>query len=240
MKHRQDLVKAVAEEQKRREREALMRGMLEQPLMNTNLIRERVQEFGLPERWWPVMIAVPPSVLTNWEQEIDKWTNLSVAVYSDPNTREKAISQITSGMAEVMLIKNSCFTVKERFRELCAIPVKWRLIIFDEFHTFKNKDATAVANIRELKSLNQSLIVGMSGTVMQNNHQELWNLVDLVETNFLGDWNEFRYEVADPIKLGRYVVLAFFPIHYDLIFHSHCKNFLQKGKVGYSRVDQYQ
>jgi len=203
MKHRQQLVKTAVEEQQQKEHEALMRGMLDHSIQNTNLGRERIQELDLPERWWPVLIAVPPSVLTNWEQEIDKWTNLSFAVYSDQNTREKAISQITSGMAEVMLIKNSCFTVKERFRELCAIPVRWKLIVFDEFHTFKNKDATAVANIRELKSLNHSLVVGMSGTVMQNNHQELWTLVDLVETNFLGDWNDFKYEVADPIKLGR-------------------------------------
>jgi hypothetical protein len=218
MRHRQQLVKAAMEEQKQLERDSLMRGMLEQPMMNPTLSRERVQELGLPERWWPVMIAVPPSVLTNWQQEIDKWTNISVAVYSDPDTREKAISQITSGMAEVMLIKNSFFTAKGRFRELCTIPVRWRLIIFDEFHTFKNKDATAVANIRQLKTMNQSLVVGMSGTVMQNHHQELWNLVDLVETDFLGDWNEFKYEVADPIKLGRYVWAALF--HQRLMFVS--------------------
>lgn len=203
MKRRQQLVKTALEEQKKKERDALMQGILEKSMMNTSLTRERVQELGLPERWWPVMIAVPPSVLSNWQQELDKWTNLSVAVYADPDTREKAVSQITSGMAEIMLIKNSFFTAKGRFHELCTIPVKWKLVIFDEFHTFKNKDATAVSNIRELKNRNQCLVLGMSGTVMQNHHQELWNLVDLVETNYLGDWNEFRYEVADPIKLGR-------------------------------------
>lgn len=46
-------------------------------------------------------------------------------------------------------------------------------------------------------------MLAMTGTLMSNDHKELWNLVDLVETDYLGSWDEFKNEVSEPIKLGR-------------------------------------
>lgn len=40
-------------------------------------------------------------------------------------------------------------------------------------------------------------------TLMQNNHKELWNLVDLVQTNYFGTKDEFNSFVANPIAMGR-------------------------------------
>lgn len=48
-----------------------------------------------------------------------------------------------------------------------------------------------------------NLVLGMTGTLMSNNHMELWNLIDLTESNYLGNWDEFRDKIADHIKLGR-------------------------------------
>ena len=57
-----------------------------------------------------------------------------------------------------------------------------------------------------MKSIHRNLVVGMTGTLMQNNHAELWNLIDLVETDYLGDWNSFKIHYEQPIKHGRYVI----------------------------------
>jgi hypothetical protein len=38
---------------------------------------------------------------------------------------------------------------------------------------------------------------------MQNNHEELWSEVDLVNPGFLGSWEEFKDDTSVPIKLGR-------------------------------------
>jgi SNF2 family DNA or RNA helicase len=43
----------------------------------------------------------------------------------------------------------------------------------------------------------------MTGTLMQNDHTELWNLIDLVETGYLGDWEDFKHRTAIPIKIAR-------------------------------------
>jgi SNF2 family DNA or RNA helicase len=54
-----------------------------------------------------------------------------------------------------------------------------------------------------MKALHRNLVLGMTGTLMQNNHGELWNLIDLVETDYLGDASTFKYHYEQPIKHGR-------------------------------------
>jgi SNF2 family DNA or RNA helicase len=45
----------------------------------------------------------------------------------------------------------------------------------------------------------------MTGTLMQNNHEELWNLVNLVQPGHFGDWDSFKGHISLPILFGRYV-----------------------------------
>lgn len=71
---------------------------------------------------------------------------------------------------------------------------------------------------------------------MQNDHKELWNLIDLVETGYLGSWEEFKQDTARAIKLGRYVALL-----ENLILWRTCSmkvlRFYQKTKRSRSRND---
>ena len=50
---------------------------------------------------------------------------------------------------------------------------------------------------------------------MQNDHNELWNLVDLIQKDHLGSWERFKYSVSMPIKNGRFVVERTFMIEID-------------------------
>lgn len=69
----------------------------------------------------------------------------------------------------------------------------------------QNPNIKLSKNLRELKAKHRPLVISMTGTLMSNDHKELWNLVDLVETDYLGSWEEFKNETADIIKFGRYV-----------------------------------
>ena len=74
----------------------------------------------------------------------------------------------------------------------------------------QNPDGYLSRNLRTLKEAHASRILGiLRGGFMRCDHRELWNLVDLVQTNFLGDWQEFHTTVAQPILLGRYVLEAY-------------------------------
>ncbi len=134
---RKQLVKAKVQEQKCEEEKALLQGR-GLKASKTN-VASRTQELELPARWWPVLIVVPPTVLENWKNEFARFTHFSVATYSDRG-RDAALAQITSGMADVMLTKRSTFANPSDFDAMNSIPVKWKLVIIDEFHVWKVRD----------------------------------------------------------------------------------------------------
>jgi SNF2 family DNA or RNA helicase len=67
----------------------------------------------------------------------------------------------------------------------------------------QNEKSIFYNHLTKIKEMNKCPIIGLTGTLMQNNHEELFNLVDLVEPGLLGPWSIFQKEVAAPIKYGR-------------------------------------
>lgn len=123
---------------------------------------------------------------------------------------------------------DSLFQKEDTFQQLNEI--KWKLVIIDEFHKFRvrfclkrclywyhfsflnalpynlqNKLTKVSKHLRTLKSHHRPLVVGMTGTLMSNSHQELYNLIDLVQKGYLGSEKEFYNETAAYILYGRYV-----------------------------------
>jgi SNF2-related domain len=101
-----------------------------------------------------------------------------------------------------VLLRKSLFQSDDQFRDIKEI--KWKLVVIDEFHNYKGKKTKIACNMRTLKEAHNPLMLGMSGTLMQNNHKELWNLVDLIETGFLGTEADFNENIGKPISYGRY------------------------------------
>jgi len=152
--------------------------------------------------WYPVLIIVPPSVVENWKNEFERFSNFAVAIFSGKRAeRNRALDKLRDGRAEVLIAAKSLFQEKSGAKDLNEIS--WKLVIIDEFHTFKNKAGKLSEHLRMLKADHRPLVLGMTGTLMQNDHKELWNLIDLVETGYLGTWEEFKQDTAQAIKLGR-------------------------------------
>jgi SNF2 family DNA or RNA helicase len=107
------------------------------------------------------------------------------------------------GIIEVMICPKSMFERKDNFENL--LQCKWKIVIIDEFHAFKNEKGHLATNLRMMRDTIECVVVGLTGTIMQNHHKELWNLIDLASKNFLGPWSEFEAKYARPIKLARYV-----------------------------------
>jgi SNF2 family DNA or RNA helicase len=157
--------------------------------------------------WNPVMIIVPPTILDTWKTAFETFSHFSVSFYSS-KTKMDAIQSVLYGGADILIVPKSAFQDERHLNELKR--VKWKLIVIDEFHNFKNYKAKISIHLRELKELHHPLILGMTGTPMQNNHTELWNLVDLVETNYFGTKDEFKNNIDRPITVGRYAHLFSF------------------------------
>lgn len=131
---RKELVKAFVQQRKRDVETALLQGRVMEASKSQDF--SITQEMQLPARWWPVLIVVPPTVLENWQNEFARFTHFSVAIYSDRG-RDAALAQVTSGMAEVLLTKRSTYANPTDFQALNSIPVKWKLVVIDEFHIWK-------------------------------------------------------------------------------------------------------
>lgn len=55
----------------------------------------------------------------------------------------------------------------------------------------------------DLRDNSNCPVIGMTGTLMQNNHKELYYLIDMVRPTLFGDWTTFRLEFSDPLKYAR-------------------------------------
>jgi hypothetical protein len=137
LNRRRELVREKIETFKEQQDEALMQGRVV-----SNTVPDFREDLRMPE-WYPVLIIVPPSVLQNWRNEFATWTHFGVAAYAG-NEREQALESIRTGSAEVLLTAKSLFMAKEGFRDLNKI--KWKLVIVDEFHLFKVRQASVQLN----------------------------------------------------------------------------------------------
>jgi DNA excision repair protein ERCC-6-like 2 len=164
-------------------------------------------ELHLPH-WSPVLLVAPSSVVTNWVEEFKTFGWFSVAVYAGAS-REAALQSVVDGTTEVLVCAHSRIQDDAPFHLLKDANVKWKAIIVDEFHLFKNESAKKTENLRALRDQHASVIIGLTGTIMQNEHQELWNLVDIVAKDHFGPWQQFEAELARPIKLSRLEVLQY-------------------------------
>jgi SNF2 family DNA or RNA helicase len=158
----------------RRQRAAAARAVREQREKEMALLAGRVwkeSEAGDfdPDlaQWAPVLIVVPPSIIQNWTHDFDMWGHFSIAVYEGTG-RTRALESIQRGVAEVLICPKSLFMQDSDFRKLSAVPFK--IIIVDEFHLFKNKKGKMAMHLRSIRDEQSALVVGLTGTVMQNRY----------------------------------------------------------------------
>lgn len=138
----------------------------------------------------PCLIVVPPSVITNWSNEFNTWGHFAVSTFQDKEKRAEVLDQVKTGMNDVMICGRALFTRPESFAAIKS--VEWKMIVVDEFHEYNKESTQSYKCLLDLRLKCGCPLIGMTGTVMSNNHRELWTLVDLVQPNLLGPWKVFR------------------------------------------------
>ena len=150
----------------------------------------------------PSLVIVPPSVIENWSNEFKTWGHFSVAVFQDKD-RALALERIRNGMDDIMICGRSIFIQNDSFEVVKNI--RWKLIVIDEFHEYKNGKSQSYEKLEELRNTSHSPLMGLTGTVMPNKHKEMWTLVNLVQAGVLGSWKSFNTYISRPIMLARCV-----------------------------------
>ncbi|EPY50589.1 SNF2 family helicase Rhp26 [Schizosaccharomyces cryophilus OY26] len=81
------------------------------------------------------------------------------------------------------------------------LPREWGYCVLDEGHKIRNPDSEMSVNCKQVRTPHRIIL---SGTPIQNNLIELWNLFDFVFPGRLGTLPVFQNQFALPINIGGY------------------------------------
>ena len=125
------------------------------------------------------LILTPPSLKTQWKEELKTKFDLDFVVKEDKGFEgfDKHDMQIIS-LASASQPKTA---------ELLK-SIEWDIVIVDEAHRLKNSKTNAHMFVKEL---DKKFIFLLSATPIQNSILELYNMIEIVKTGFLGTWKNF-------------------------------------------------
>ncbi|XP_061586014.1 DNA excision repair protein ERCC-6-like 2 [Cololabis saira] len=141
------------------------------------------------------LIVAPLSVLYNWKDELDTWGYFQCVVVHGLR-KEEELARIHKGRIEIAL------TTYETLR-LCVDQfnkIDWSAVVVDEAHKIKNPNSQIT---QAMKTLRCKVRIGLTGTILQNNLEELWCVMDWAIPGCLGTLGHFKNKFSDPIEQGQ-------------------------------------
>ncbi|XP_029295210.1 DNA excision repair protein ERCC-6-like 2 isoform X2 [Cottoperca gobio] len=141
------------------------------------------------------LIVAPLSVLYNWKDELDTWGHFQYVVVHGLR-KEEELTRIKNGRIEIAL------TTYETLR-LCLDQfnnIDWSAVVVDEAHKIKNPNSQITQAMKDLKC---KIRVGLTGTILQNNLEEMWCVMDWALPGCLGSLGHFKNKFSDPIEQGQ-------------------------------------
>lgn len=155
---------------------------------------------------YPAIVVTPPHLVRNWQGEIARFIN------SKGNLRVHVIRGLTAGElpeADIYIIHYLLLRGWKDVLPKCG----FRTAIFDEIQELR-RNGSSKYSAASLLSESVENCIGLSGTPIYNNGGEIWNVINILDFHFLGDWESFSREwcygyntsiVAKPDLLGEHL-----------------------------------
>ena len=137
-----------------------------------------------------VLILVPPSLIEQWQGEMRRKFSLEFISHDDPAFRERG----SDAWAEHDRIIASYHTAKREPHRSAILARKWDMVIIDEAHHLRNRNTQLWRFASELQ---KQFILLLTATPVQNNLEELFNLVTLLEPGLLSTARQFQKHFVD-------------------------------------------
>ena len=167
-------------------------------------MRERAAAEGRPVA--PVLLIVPVSILSNWTQEMTRFTpNLRWYVHHGSERLQGNAFETAALSSDVLLT-----TYNLVYRDEATVSrVPWSMVVLDEAQNIKNPETKQTQAIRRLsrRSLEQTETIpcqrfALTGTPLENRLEELWSILEFLNPGILGTLAEFRKSFLMPIERG--------------------------------------
>lgn len=136
----------------------------------------------------PFMIIAPLSTIPHWRRELENWTDMNCIVYHGNSEARQNIRDYefyyTDDHGRIKWTTMFKFHVIVTTYEMILTdsdilrPIRWKYVAIDEAHRLKNKSSRV---LNELLRFNYDHLLLLTGTPIQNNTQELWTLLNLLD-----------------------------------------------------------
>lgn len=150
------------------------------------------------KRWYPrTLIVCPGSLMANWQDELKRWGWWHVDVYHGSQAaKEAALSAAQSGRIEIMITTYTTYRLSKGAINMCP----WDVVICDECHQLKGRKSETTQAMNEVNALCR---IGLTGTAIQNNYEELWTLLNWTNPGRFGPVSTWKASICEPLKLGQ-------------------------------------
>ena len=155
---------------------------------------------------FPCLLIVPPHLVRNWVREAERFLKLSggVRVHIIRGLKPYELPDADIYIIHYLLLRGW----------KTALPkLDFRAAIFDEIQELRHAGTEKYA-AASLLSSGVSRVIGLSGTPIYNHGGEIWNVINILDFHFLGNWESFSREwcygynsaiVAKPELLGEHL-----------------------------------
>ena len=130
------------------------------------------------------LVIAPKSVVLNWVSETLKFTEgLNVIVLN--NSTKRATDIKAAGPRDIILCTYGLLaTEADNLKKK-----EWNVVCLDEAHQIKNRQTISSHTVMGMRAKSRIIL---TGTPLQNNLSELWNLFQFINPGLLGPWPYFR------------------------------------------------
>jgi len=145
--------------------------------------------FIYPKTKTPSLIIMPKSLLTNWQNELEKFNpNLSFYLYYGGSRDAKEFKKYNIILTTYALIRNDI----EKLRD-----IKFDTIILDESQNIKNVESKISKAVMLLEAKHK---FALSGTPIENSLFELYSLFRFINGGLFSTLADFKRDYAVPIQ----------------------------------------
>ncbi|KAI5959634.1 IRC5 [Candida pseudojiufengensis] len=133
----------------------------------------------------PFLIVVPLSTLSNWYNEIKRFTpDVNVLMYT--GIKQDRANIDLNQYKNYIILTSYEISIKDYNK---FANISWEYLIVDEGHRLKNSQCLLIRFLKKLEVKNRLLL---TGTPLQNNLNELWSLLNFILPDIFHDLELFQ------------------------------------------------
>lgn len=150
----------------------------------------------------PVLVLCPPSLMSNWQQELRRWGPFAVEVLSagTGEMRQRVLQRVDAGLTDVLVASRGLPRSEEDGAGDVICSRRWGCVVVDEVHQAKNPKGQLH---RAVVSLNSVRKLGLTGTPLQNHTSDVWSLLHIVGAHENMEQSTFESQFGRPIAKGQ-------------------------------------